>query len=321
MMNPLEQSFIHAVEKNRLAHAYIFEGVKGVGKRNLALFIAQLLFCTNRQEGYAPCQECAHCIRVKDGNYPDLIEVYPDGSTIKVEQMRQLKQQLSKKAMESNTKICLLHDVDTLTSGAANSLLKFLEEPDGSIVFFLLTTQLSRVLPTIQSRCQIIRFQTPTTAAVQKQLLEKGVVSSNAMIASALASNSDQAYRLATDEAFQTLRQESWQWFVRLFQNRNRGFVTIQSQLLPLVTNREQTQRLLELLLLNVRDALCVAMGVKEAVIQQDRLSILEDIAHRYSMKQWITIHETIIEMFSKIQANVGIQAALEQWVLRLPKE
>ena len=87
----LKQSFIHAVQKNRLGHAYLFEGMQGVGKRELALFLAKLVFCQERAENEEPCSQCDYCRRIDEGNFPDVMEITPDGQTLKVDQMRELK--------------------------------------------------------------------------------------------------------------------------------------------------------------------------------------------------------------------------------------
>ena len=93
-MKMLKQSFIHAVQKNRLAHAYLFEGMQGVGKRELALFLAKLVFCQERAEDEEPCLKCDYCRRIDEGNFPDVMEITPDGQSLKVDQIRELKQQL-----------------------------------------------------------------------------------------------------------------------------------------------------------------------------------------------------------------------------------
>lgn len=320
MMEELQQVFIRAVAKQRLGHAYILEGMQGVGKHALAIFIAKLLFCQKREISEAPCEQCAHCKRISDGNYPDIMEVKPDGASIKVEQIRELKQLLSKTAMESAFKVCILHDVDLLTTGAANSLLKFLEEPESPIVFLLLTSRLSKVLPTIQSRCQMIHLQAPMAKQVSQRLIEQGVIAPVAQLVAELTSDETVALDLAANEDFLQLRQESWQWFVRVFQNRAMAFVTLQTQLLPYIATRDQGQRFLELLTIYVRDALYVAMDLLDNVLQADRLTTLKIFATRYSVRQWISIYEQTIQLVEKVQANVGLQAAIEQWILQLPK-
>lgn len=318
-MEELQQLFIQAVDQERLSHAYLLEGAKGVGKRSLAMFIAQLLFCQQRRKQEKPCGKCNHCQRIKTGNYPDLLEVFPEGTTIKVDHIRELKQRLSKTAMESLFKVCLLHDVDCLTIGAANSLLKLLEEPDSSILFLLDTSRLSNVLTTIQSRCQIVRLAEPAVETITQELFQRGVLLSYAQVLPYLTSDVEDAFAIANEETFLALYQVSWQWFIRVFQNRPMSFVSIQSQLSPLLTSKQQEKMLLDLLMIYVRDALYVAAELPQQVIQEDRLKTYQTFVTSGSLNRWIQVYERTQEILVKVQANVSLQAALEQWILRLP--
>lgn len=319
-MNKLEDLFIRAIDRNQLSHAYLFEGAKGVGKSAMAIEIAKLLNCTNRENGEPACLQCEHCLRIEHGNFPDVIIVEPEGATIKVDQIRTLRTTLSKTAMESSSIVCVIHAVDTLTQGAANSLLKFLEEPTGNIHFILLTEQLSKVLATIQSRCQIIRFSASSSEGVVSSLLEKGVSQSTAQLLSQLTSSPDQATTLLESETFGAVRQESWNWFARVFTNRSMAFVTIQSQVMPLLASKADSEQFLSLLQIYIRDALLCAQGLEEAVIQKDKLATLKNIVKHLSVTQWIKEHEQMTEAITKVNANVGVQAVLEQWVLQIPK-
>ena len=185
-MEKMQEAFIRAIDNGHLSHAYLFEGAKGIGKAEMAKEIAKMLNCTKRKKGEPACGECEHCTRIEHGNFPDYIVVEPEGTTVKVDQIRTLKSQLTKTAMESSAIVCVIHAVDTLTQGAANSLLKFLEEPTGNIHFILLTEQLSKVLITIQSRCQIIRFQSNAGENIVATLKERGVLNATAQLLSQL---------------------------------------------------------------------------------------------------------------------------------------
>ena len=207
-----------------------------------------------------------------------------------------------------------------MTPGAANSLLKFLEEPTGNIHFILLTEQLSKVLITIQSRCQIIRFQSNQEDTVNGLLKEKGASNATAQLVSQLTNSADQAVLLLESESFGQIRQESWNWFVRIFTNRAMAFITIQSQVLPLLVSKVESEQFLTLLQLYIRDALLCAQGLEGQLIQSDKKATVKTIAGKLSVKQWIQEHEKMTKALSKIQSNVGVQAVLEQWVLQIPK-
>ena len=152
------------------------------------------------------------------------------------------------------------------------------------------------------------------------QLEEAGVIPSVSRLLATLTSDLDEALELANSESFQQLRQDSWQWYTRVFQNRSMSFVTIQSQMMPLLTSKAEGQRFLELLSIYVRDSLYMAIGAKEQMIQKDKAASLQTIANQLSVQKWIELHEKTTRVLEKVQSNVGIQAALEQWVLMIPK-
>ena len=91
----LLERFQRTIREKRLVHAYLFEGAQGTGKEELARWITQMLFCEELQDDQ-PCGHCNHCLRIAAGEFPDMAEIRPDGNTIKVNQVRELKAELSK---------------------------------------------------------------------------------------------------------------------------------------------------------------------------------------------------------------------------------
>ena len=150
----LQRSFWHG----RLAHAYLFEGEKGTGKHEMGIWLAQHLFCTDMKNGL-PCGTCNNCQRIQNQEHPDVLTIEPEGQTIKVDQIRRLQTEFSRSGYESRKKVFLVKEAEKMNSRAANSLLKFLEEPLGEFLAILETDSVGRILPTIQSRCQILHFQ------------------------------------------------------------------------------------------------------------------------------------------------------------------
>lgn len=150
------QTLENALCQDRLAHAYMFNGPSGTGKKEAAYLLAQSILCD--AEGFA-CESCAICQRVLHDEYSDMI--YLDGSTkaIKKEDIMKLQSAFSKTGLEGKgKKIYILDHAENATVDALNSLLKFLEEPNSDMIAILLVEALDRVLPTIVSRCQIIPF-------------------------------------------------------------------------------------------------------------------------------------------------------------------
>lgn len=143
-----------ALKNNRLAHAYLFEGPEGIGKKLMALGLARALFC---EEGDG-CGECAACRKVDHLNHPDLHLLAAEGAQIKIDQVRKLQQDISLRPLESNVRICLIDGAEALNAAAANALLKTLEEPLPGTLMILLSSKPEMLLDTINSRCQRLRF-------------------------------------------------------------------------------------------------------------------------------------------------------------------
>jgi DNA polymerase-3 subunit delta' len=188
--------------KHRVAHAYLFEGIRGTGKKEIALLITKALFCDSLIEGFKPCETCHNCRRINSGNHPDVHKVEPDGLSIKKQQIQDLQEEFSKKGVESSRKVYMISDADKMSVSAANSLLKFLEEPNSQTTAFLLSEQPQQLLPTILSRCQILSFKPLSPLAMINQLTENGVNPMKAPLLAQLTNNLDEAYELNVDDWF-----------------------------------------------------------------------------------------------------------------------
>jgi DNA polymerase-3 subunit gamma/tau len=142
----------NAVAQNRLAHAYLFVGPRGVGKTSTARILAKSLNCV-KGPTVTPCGECHNCLEIAGGNSLDVIEI--DGaSNNSVEDVRQLRENVRYAPAKGRYKIYLIDEVHMLSAAAFNALLKTLEEPPAHVKFIFATTEPQKVLPTILSRCQ-----------------------------------------------------------------------------------------------------------------------------------------------------------------------
>ena len=142
----------NAVEQNRLAHAYLFVGPRGIGKTSTARILAKALNCVNGPT-VSPCGVCDSCKEIAQGNSLDVLEI--DGASNNgVEQVRELRDNVRYAPSKGHFKIYIIDEVHMLTSAAFNALLKTLEEPPEHVKFIFATTEPQKVLPTILSRCQ-----------------------------------------------------------------------------------------------------------------------------------------------------------------------
>jgi DNA polymerase-3 subunit delta' len=178
---------------NKLAHAYLFEGPQGVGKRLTALALARSIFCL---EGTG-CKECVPCRKIDHNNHPDLHILEPDGKQIKIEQIRNLQKTLAFKPVESTRRICLIDQADKMNPAAANSLLKTLEEPSAETLIILISARPEALLTTVLSRCQRLPFSRLPQSCIESTLIsQRSYTQKEAHIIAALA---DGSFQLALD--------------------------------------------------------------------------------------------------------------------------
>ncbi len=182
------EQFRRALGRGRLASSFLFTGPAGIGKRSFAIKFAQGLLCENSpEEALDPCEHCPACIQVIAGTHPDfqLVSKPEDKSFIPLELLigdkehrrrEGLCHHIAIKPYMGGRKIAVIDDADYLNAEGANALLKTLEEPPARSVLILIGTSPAKQLPTIRSRCQLIRFQPLGADAVAQFLPEQGIV-------------------------------------------------------------------------------------------------------------------------------------------------
>ncbi len=314
----IRELFAKLVQKNTLQHAYIFEGVAGAGKFELAIWVAQALFCPNRQEDGSPCLECNNCLRIAQREHPDVTIVEPEGLSIKVDQVRAIKEEFSKSGMESRKKVLIVKDMDKMTTGAANSLLKFIEDPEGEITIFLLTAALQQMLPTIVSRSQIIHFPVQEIEERIEQISAHDVPETSAALLAYLTQDTDEAVAIYEGENFGKLVETVWQWFIRLNDKDPEAFTFVQTHLMAAAENREASSRILDLLILVYRDVMAICFD-------QERVLAFSKYEMELRKRATVTVqHElaehlqTILDGKKKLRSHVQAQGVFEQMALKI---
>ncbi|MGB9913837.1 MAG: DNA polymerase III subunit gamma/tau, partial [Candidatus Kapaibacteriota bacterium] len=152
----ITQTLKNAVRLNRIHHAYLFSGPRGVGKTTTARILARVVNCENPIDA-EPCNKCESCVAILEGRSLDVIEI--DGaSNNSVDDIRTLRENAKYPPVSGKYKIYIIDEVHMLSTSAFNALLKILEEPPSHLIFIFATTEPHKVIPTILSRCQRFDF-------------------------------------------------------------------------------------------------------------------------------------------------------------------
>lgn len=310
--------FKNSISKDRLAHAYLFEGMRGTGKREVSSLVAKSLFCENSIDGYIPCETCSNCKRINSGNHPDIHVLEPDGLSIKKHQIQALQGEFSKTGVESKQKLYTIVHADRMTVNAANSLLKFLEEPHSQTTAILITEQPQQIIPTILSRCQVVSFQPLSPEIMIEKLVEQGVNSNIAPIIAQLTNNLDEALQLSRDDWFAQAQKIVVKLYEVLKKNPLEALVALQEDWFLHFKEKEQFDQGLDLLLLIFKDLLYIQLGKPEQVVYLSEKSRLEQFALQTSGRRLTDQMTAIFDAKRKLHANMNPQLLMEQLVLTL---
>lgn len=290
----------------RIAHAYMFYGPGGVGKKKAAFLFAQALNCKKTANADS-CGVCASCSKIKSGNHPDIIQVLSEGNSIKITQIRGLQEKAFLKCYEGIFKVIIIDGADKLTVEAANSLLKILEEPPEQTVFILLAEELGKLPKTIISRCQLIPFL-PLEAEVIQKIIEEHGQRNDFPIGLAYGSAGKALEIQKNVDIAKTLED-----VVKLLEDlRKGGYKRLLFWAETLDKNKEQMEIMLEILLLYYRDRI-VALLADESTLLLDTMAKKD-----YRIEECYAALNKINSAVQKIKSNINTRLVLDVLLLDL---
>ncbi len=197
-----------SASRNKMSHAFLFRGTAGIGKKTTAKAFAACINCL-APENLEACGKCNACRKLGANTHPDFLVIEPEGASIKINQVRELRQILAFPPYEGRYRIVLLADVHTMRREAANSLLKTLEEPPPNTVLILTGDEAAGILPTIVSRCQGIPFYPLTQEQVADELIKtRSLDFDQAQSLAEISEGSPGRARLLLDEDLLAVRRE-----------------------------------------------------------------------------------------------------------------
>jgi DNA polymerase-3 subunit delta' len=305
-----------SLSTGRLAHAYLFLGPEGSGQEETAHYFAKSVLCEST--GDKPCGECVQCRKFESGNHPDVIQIEPDGNAIKIAQVRELQKAFSFKTMESARKVYIIHQADRMTVEAANSLLKFLEEPTTPVLAILLAESRSKLLPTIISRCQLVPFARRPVDVVQEQLQGEGIPQSRARFLAYLKQSVGAAREFASEEKFADILTTMVQLSEELATRRGNPLITIQDKVIKPGWQSSDIEGLLDCLAWWYRDLMHVSLGLDSTVAADAQLERYRSQAATYRSEQLVEMIDIILTTKKRLQGNANVQLTLEHMILQL---
>ncbi|MFV8829708.1 DNA polymerase III subunit delta' [Alkalihalobacterium sp. APHAB7] len=311
------QILTNSIHKDRLTHAYVFEGSRGTGKMEVALQLGKSYFCKEKTTA-EPCGECSDCKRISSGNHPDVHLISPDGQSIKKQQVELLRTEFSYRGMESKQKFYIIKHAEKMTPSAANSLLKFLEEPEAPTIAVLLTEHIHQMLNTIISRSQVLSFTPLSNREMEMVLVDEGISRPIAKILTEMTSNLEDARQLCQEDWIVQARNVVLQLTEEVYSRPQQMFFTLQEKWLPHFKGKEELGLGIDLLLLWYRDLLYTQLGEKEGLIFVDQLERLDHQALYSSQEKISRQMSAIFDAKRHLSSNVNPQLLMERLLLRL---
>jgi DNA polymerase-3 subunit delta' len=311
--------------RGRLAHAYLFTGPPGVGKRLFAEELAKALLCEGRGGPDAPlaaCDKCPSCQLIDGGTHPDffLVGRPEDSNEVPIEVMRELCRGFTLRTARGRGKVAVLDDADDLNDASANCFLKTLEEPPPRSLFILVGTSLERQLPTIVSRCQVVRFAPLPEPLVLDLLKQRDDL--DAALLPRLARLADgspgQALALADPDLW-AFREKFLEQLVRPDADvvaLSRAFMEfVEEAGKESAAQRRRASLVVRLLIEFLRDALAVALGTTPRLAEPDDLRRLRALTERVDAERLLDLIERCLEAEVQIERYVQLVLVVEALV------
>jgi DNA polymerase-3 subunit delta' len=301
-------------------HAYLFCGPPGLGRRTLALRLAQALNCTRPIAAGVPCGTCRDCKQIEAMQHPDMnvVQAETEGGTLKVDQVREVQRSLSLKPYQSKYRVALFLRFQEANDNAANALLKTLEEAPAHAILLLTADTPEQLLPTINSRCEILRLRPLPIEAVTADLIYRGVDEERARLLAHISGGRPGYARRLVDD-------------VTLLEKRDERLNDLQT-LLPaarvekfsyadkLSKDKDAMRQAIIIWLSYWRDVMLRVAGAETPLINVDRNMEIEFLAGRLNLSTARRVVSDLENALEKMDRNVNSRLLAEVLLMDWPK-
>jgi DNA polymerase-3 subunit delta' len=313
----LAEHVAHAGER----HAYLITGPQGIGRRTLALRFTQALNCTNPPMPGAPCLKCSTCKRINNSLYPDLlvIQAEHEGEVLRIDQVRDLQHNLSLVPYEARYKVALMLRFEEAHASAANAMLKTLEEPPERVLVILTAGSAESLLPTIVSRCEVLRLRPLSIEETSKGLESlKGIPVEEAdRLAHISGGRPGYAIRLVEQPGLLEQRRGWLEDLLNLFESSRAERFAFAREL---AENKDILRSELQIWLTFWRDVLVLSSGSTAHVNNLDYSIQLNELVQSVSVHDAQLHLHAVESTLDRIDRNVNPRLALEVLLMDFPK-
>ena len=302
----------NGIKTGNISHCYLFEGEKGLGKKDLALAFSKMLFC--KQGNDTPCNQCSSCIKFDNHNHPDFKILSPTKGIIKKSEIEELISSMSSLPFESNRKIFIIEDAHMMRTESQNALLKTLEEPPSYINIILTTSSANRLLPTILSRCQVIKLHPISTKSISNILeTQYNIDKIKADYIAAFSKGSlEKSLEIVNSEDFFKKREEVISIIDGLISGDRVKAITSMDFFNE---NKENIDDILDMFIYWFRDLIiCKELTTEELIINKDKIHILSNETNMDLQKIndiIYRIEDTRINITKNINYSLSIETML----------
>lgn len=308
--------FKKAVLDKQLSHSYIFEGPYGVGKNTFALELAKFILCENKKQD-GPCNECQSCHMIDAGTHPDVIHIGKDTKVTKVETIREnIVREMEIKPYQSEHKIIIVKAADSISVQGQNAMLKTIEEPPSYGIVILICENIASLLPTIKSRCIVVRFNPITMEQMGEYLAHRGITGIKQDVYEKLSDGSIGVVNdIMQDETYMEIRKQSIEYLQRLDRAQVMEIYDIVKEI---TDQKEEIERILQFWLFWYRDIAIVKATNSENLYYKDYQQQLLDMAYKLTYNKVSQNIESIKGAILDIKQNIYSTFVIENLLLQL---
>lgn len=307
-----------SIDKDHISHSYLFMGPDSIGKKMVAKSFFKTILCEKGM--LEPCNNCSSCRKFDSSNHPDYYYVAPEGTEIKKEQVEQLIKTMHTGPLEGKRKVYIIDDSDTMNRHSQNALLKTLEEPPNYVNIILISKNNENLLPTIISRCEVIKFSPIDNVLISDYLMENyGIIKEKSKFLASYSNGSiGKAIQYSKDESFLSIRDETIEIINRVISGSE---LELFNSLSFFEENQNRWDEILDIILFWFRDLyIYKKTGNKDLIINTDKLELLSSQTN-LSNKKINDIIKNVLVTKDNILKKINYQLSIESMLLKMQEE